>query len=370
MTISVPNQIKILYVIGQLTIGGSERQLLELACNLNPQKFQVVVVSLTGQAPLADTFRDAGCQVHLLKRETGGRFSVLLDLYHLFHQIQPDIMHAYGYASRAGIPIAWLFPKCKTVISIRTQPEWQLMFLDKILNSFADYLLTNSQRAWASLQSGFLRTVPCKVIYNGIDLKKFDLELHNGTPPLPISQADRVICAVARLQPVKGLDVLLRAFARVVDVYNSVFLWIIGDGPELNNLKKLAHDLGINEKVIFWGEQTNVPRFLCHTEIGVLSSHVEGMPNAILEYMAAALPIVSSNVGGIAELIHDHENGLLVSSNHPQELADALIRLLNDKELGKKLGQAGRMFVAENFDLKNMINATENVYNALCQQTH
>jgi glycosyltransferase involved in cell wall biosynthesis len=366
MSIGVPRQIKIIYVIGQLTVGGSERQLLELVRNLTPQKFKVMVVSLSGQAPLAAAFRDAGCDVHLLERETRGRFSVLLDLYHLFSEVQPHIVHAYAYASRAAIPVARFFPKCKTIVSIRTQPEWQMMLLDKITNSFADYRLTNSQKAWASLRFGFFRTVPCQVIYNGIDLEKFDFAFHDGATSHP-GQAGHVICAVARLQPVKGLDVLLKAFARVVDVCDPVFLWIIGSGPELENLKKLSTELRISANVIFWGEQLNVAGFLRHVDIGVLSSHVEGLPNVILEYMAAALPVVSTNVGGIPELVSHYENGLLVAADHPQELADALITLLKDRELAKKLGQAGRVLVAKKFDLKNMIHATETVYETLCQ---
>jgi starch synthase (maltosyl-transferring) len=353
-------------VIGQLTVGGSERQLLELVRNLNPQKFKAVVVSLSERAFLADTFRESGYEVHLIKRENKGRFSVLLDLHRLFLRVQPDIVHAYSYASRAAIPIAGLFPKCKTIVSIRTQPEWQITLLDKILNSFADYILTNSQRAQRSSQFGFFKTVPCQVIYNGIDLTKFDLALHDAPPSLP-SQTGLVICAVARLDPIKGLDTLLKAFAQVVDVCSPVFLWIIGNGQELENLKKLADDLAIGERVIFLGEQVNVPGFLQRADIGVLSSHIEGLPNAVIEYMSAALPVVATNVGGISELIQPYENGLLVPANHPKELANALITLCNDIQLAKKLGQAGRVFVAKNFDLKKMVAETEAVYETLCQ---
>lgn len=366
MNIGAFRQIKIIYVIGQLTMGGTERQLLELVSNLNSEKFKAIIVSLSGRDdPLVTAFQDAGCDVYLLERQTRSRFSVLLDLYRIFGKVRPDIAHAYAYASRAAIPIARLFPKCKIIVSIRTQPEWQIMLSDRILNSLADYLLTNSQKARSSLQSSFFRTIPCQVIYNGIDFAKFDFALHNEASFFP-NQDGFVICAVARLQQVKGLDVLLKAFAQVACVFESVFLWLIGDGPELGNLKKLADDLGIGGLVTFWGEQPNVADFLRRADIGVLSSHIEGLPNAIIEYMAAALPIVATDVGGVSELIGHHENGLLVPANRPQVLADALITLLKDRELAQKLGQAGRVFVTRNFDVKNMIDATEAVYETLC----
>ena len=110
---------RIAYVIGQLSMGGTESQLLELVRHLNHDHFEILVVCLSGPAPLAKAFTEAGCEVRVLDRETRSRPVVFLDLYRLLSRFKPEIVHAYAYASRAAIPIAKFFlPKCKSIVSI------------------------------------------------------------------------------------------------------------------------------------------------------------------------------------------------------------------------------------------------------------
>lgn len=363
------NPIRIAYVIGQLTLGGTESQLLELVRHLDHTKFKILVVCLSRQAPLANSFIEAGCEVQILNREIRGRLLVFGNLYRVLKTFKPDIVHSYAYASRAAIPISKMFSKCKNIVSIRTQPGWQVNWWDQFLNSFADCILTNSKKAAASVHFGFYKNIPCRVVYNGIDLQKFDLEANtNFAPGLPLNPGEKVICVVARLHPVKGLDIFLNAFTKISKTIDNIQLWIVGDGPDRDKLERLADQLGVSSKVIFWGQQENVPFILRHVDIGVLSSHVEGLPNTIIEYMAAQLPVVATNVGGISELITHNMNGLLVEPNNPSELAQATLVLLKDPGLADRFGKNGRLVIEKKFNIKKMVSETENNYVELYNQ--
>lgn len=348
-------------VIGQLTVGGTEMQLLELVRHLRPARYQVLVVCFSAQAPLAQAFLNAGCEVHLLQREQRGRLGVLMALYRLVRRFQPDITHSFAYASRATIPIARLFSKAVNIVSIRTQPGGLLGASDYLLNSFADCILTNSQKAAAAIRFGFIREVPCRVIYNGIDLQMFDDQaavVFNSTA----DARARVICIVARLHPVKRIEILLDAFACVHKEFANLQLWVVGDGAEKENLARHTAQLGIASQVIYWGEQENIPALLRHVEVGVLCSRIEGLSNAIIEYMAAGLPVVATDTGGNAEIVVHGETGLLVPVDDVTALANALTEVLENPHLARQFGQAGRQRVEHLFTISRMVSETEAVY--------
>ena len=158
---------------------------------------------------------------------------------------------------------------------------------------------------------------------------------------------------------------LLEAFAIVVRSAPETRLWIVGDGPLRGNLEDMTKRLGLEDRVVFWGMRSNVPAILRHATIGVNSSRNEGLANAIIECMAARLPVVATTVGGTPELVVDGETGLLVPPNDPRALAEALLALLRSPETARRLGAAGRRRVEEHFTVERMVTETEAVYEAL-----
>jgi glycosyltransferase involved in cell wall biosynthesis len=359
---------RVLFVIGQLSVGGTELQLLQLARGLNRERFEPMVVCLSGvSASLFPKFHENNIPTVVLAREEQGRLRTLWKLARVIKNFNPAVIHAFAYASRAAIPVSKIFSKPKTIVSIRTQPNWQTNWLDKLINPFADMILTNSQKAATSIDFGHWRNVPVQVIYNGIDLQKFDRDICGdfvkGTPA-----GRKVICSVARLHHIKGLNVLLEAFAVLSKSTDGVELWIVGDGPEKKNLEEQAIQLGIDSRVIFWGQQENVSMILREANIGVLSSHCEGLPNVVIEYMAAGLPVVATNVGGLPELVIPSKNGFLVTPDNPDELASALMLLIKDPQMARTFGKNGRAFIEQCFVMEKMIADTERIYGDLCQQ--
>jgi L-malate glycosyltransferase len=358
-------KIKVLFVIGQLSVGGTEIQLLHLAAGLDSDQFEPMVVCLSGTVPsLAGKFQEINIPTIVLQREKLGRMLVLRRLAEINRVFKPDIVHAFGYASRAAIPASRLFFNAKVIISIRTQPERHINWMDKKINVFADRVLTNSQKAARSIDSSLNKSIPVQVIYNGIDLDEFDSRTNN-----PVTQRDingsKVICSVARMHPVKGLDILLDAFAILSKPMDHMQLWLVGDGPERNKLESQAVDLGIRSNVIFWGEQENIPPILRHASLGVLASRSEGLPNAVIEYMAARLPVVATDAGGTCEVVVNGRTGLLVPPENAADLAEALRLVLENEEKAFEMGKAGRKRVEELFTVGRMIAETEHLYKAL-----
>lgn len=360
--------IKILYAVGQLTIGGTELQLLELIKNLNRTLFEIRVVCLSGPSPLVKYFREIGCATDELETEKRGRLRSLWQLFLILKDFQPDIVHAYAYASRAVIPIAKLFRKTKIIVSIRTYPDWNLTSIEIISNRLANLILTNSEKAVTAVRTIWPK-VPANVIKNGIDLDKFQKASQEILEAIPESaEMDpgiTKISIVGRLESVKGHEDLIHAFRSIYAHFPKVQLWIIGDGPLRHSLTQLVNKLELEDYVVFWGERNDAPAILQHTAIGVNISRREGLSNAIIEYMAASLPIVATNVGGNSELIINDYNGLLVPPKNPNILADKIMFLIQNSPVAHRLGQNGRMFVESNLTMEKMVTETQDVYSKL-----
>jgi glycosyltransferase involved in cell wall biosynthesis len=143
---------------------------------------------------------------------------------------------------------------------------------------------------------------------------------------------------------------------------------IVGEGPERARLEAQAAHLGLAEQVHFVGHQQDVRPWLAAFDVCVLSSDWEGMSNAILEAMAAGLPVVATAVGGTPEVVVDGVTGFLVPPRDPQALADAILRLLRDPDLRRRMGEAGRAHVTEHFSVEQMVHKRERLYEELLKE--
>lgn len=200
-----------------------------------------------------------------------------------------------------------------------------------------------------------------RVVHHGLDVGDFDARLSEaeGAP----REAPPGVLSAGRLIPKKGFDVLLRACGRIREQGREFRLTIIGDGPERERLEQMAAELLPSESVYFLGRQPmrRVVEALAGSEVFALASVIaedgdrDGLPNVILEAMAARLPVVASRVGGIPEAVTDGETGLLTEPGDHEALAGALARLLDDPDLRERCGQAGRKAVEQRFDVKKNV---------------
>ncbi len=207
------------------------------------------------------------------------------------------------------------------------------------------------------------------LIYNGIDPAGPGCDAttrERVRAALGASEDETVLCMVGNLIAYKGHRDLIEACSRLVDRPKWRLL-VVGadqDGLEVG-LREMCAASGLLSRVAFLGFRSDVPELLAASDIGVLASHEEGLPNAILEYMKAALPVVATDVGGVGELVVAGYTGLVVPPRSPERLADALRTLLEDRDLRGRLGQAGRERVVQEFSLTRTVRDYEAVYDAV-----
>ncbi len=173
---------------------------------------------------------------------------------------------------------------------------------------------------------------------------------------------ERVLIKVARFWPEKRHDVLLRAFQRLLQRDSSLRLWIPGVGPEEPRVRALAVELGISDRCDFLGFRSDLPELLALADVQVHTSDEEGVPLAILSGMAAGKPIVSTRVGGIAEVIRHDWSGVLVPAGDPDAFAGAVFELLGDAPRQRALGRAARHFVETEYSLEAATGRVERLY--------
>ena len=211
--------------------------------------------------------------------------------------------------------------------------------------------------------------------YNGLDLARVTvsggLERKEALSMLGLPQepARRFITVVANLQhPVKDHPTFLRAAARVRAAIPDVAFVLAGEGDLMPGLRELAEQLGLEHDVFFIGRCQNIAELLFASEVGVLSSTAEGFSNAILEYMAAGRPVVVTDVGGAREAVEEGASGYIVPSGNDQQMAGQIIRLLNNPEQARSMGERGRLIVEAKFSSRQHLENTIELYDQLLSQ--
>jgi glycosyltransferase involved in cell wall biosynthesis len=213
---------------------------------------------------------------------------------------------------------------------------------------------------------------PAKIIqhYNGLDLDRLsvqaDLRREDALAGFGLPTDRRYMSIVANLRnPVKDHPMFLRAAARVRAAVPDAAFAIAGEGELMPGLRELAGELGIQDDVFFLGRCDNVADLLFASDIGVLSSKAEGFANAILEYMAAGLPVVATDVGGAREAIVEGETGYLVASGDDAKMAGRIIEVLCNSQRARAMGERGKLIAAERFSCDRHLQNTLELYDEL-----
>ncbi len=214
---------------------------------------------------------------------------------------------------------------------------------------------------------GFVKPGSVYLVRNGVDLNKYNpVNLQNDVKyTLNVDSDTVVIVSVGRLVPIKAYDNLLASFKLVHDNFNKVTLYIIGDGPELDNLILQTQKLNIVKNVIFLGHRDDVPDILRQADIFALSSLSEGLSCSIIEAMASGLPIIATNVGGNGELVHSNINGYLVPTGDIVEFHIKLLELVEDKNKREQYSFMSRSIANSEFSTVAMSDKYSKLYTKL-----
>lgn len=380
LLITMHSKIRIVYIITSTGIGGAEKILYYTVTGLDRTKYSISVCSLKEKGEIAKELESDGIKVHCLymakKEGFIGWLSSIVTLFRLFFylkKLRPTIVHSFLFRANILARIAGYLIGVPIVISsvrVMGGEGKYFHYLERITSFMVDHYITVSESVKKHLiQHSQIPGGKISVIYNGVGMTNQNpLQTRNLKKPLEIENEGEIIITVGRLHAQKGHCYLLQAIAKAGKKVPKIKLIIIGEGEEENNLKNLVKSLDLKDKIIFAGLRGDVEKIFPIAELFILPSLWEGMPNAILEAMAAGKPIVATKVGGVPELVVHGETGILVPPEDSDALASAIIGLLRDKLKAKKMGEAGRMRVEEHFNISKTIKETEYIYLELLKE--
>ncbi len=375
----------ILFVVGTLEVGGTERHLSLVAAGLVRRGWTVSIYSLAGDGPLRETIASHGVTVIVAPIDRDGRpssfayrlFRFLVTACHLFGVVlfrRPRVVHCFLPAAYiTAAPLAILAGIRIRLMSRRSLNRYQaksplLAGVERRLHRFMSAILGNSLSVARELLEEGVPRDRLALIYNGIDSAQFGPQGSRDEmrDALGLPGTALVLIIVANLIPYKGHLDLVEALARVSSSMPEWRLLIVGrDDGVGGQLRARSLEAGIAERLLFLGARNDVAELLRASDIGLLVSHEEGFSNAIIEGMFAGLPMIVTNVGGNTEAVADGVTGLVVPPGAPQALSGAIIQLAKDSSLRTRYGEAGRVRAETRFTLEACLGRYERLYSGL-----
>lgn len=373
-------------IVASLDVGGTERHLFQVLPRLVEAGFGVTVGTLHRRGSLADDMEASGIRVLTPRIPAWISASRVLRAIAVtvwygitFRRLAPDIVHTFspeayvcaGLASVvAGVPARVMSRRCLD----RYQQQYPFAArIERLLHRRMSMLVANSRAVEKQLraEAGLPRD-RIALIYNGIDLAPFDAARSRlqTREALGVPVETLVITVIANLIAYKGHSDLLIALGAIKqDLPPGWVLLLVGrDGGVEGQLRRQAKELGIADNIRWLGGRAEVPDILAASDLGVLSSHEEGFPNAVLEGQAARVPMIVTDVGGSPEAIADGCTGLVVPARDPAALAEALLKLAGDAPRRASMGRRGRAWIVERFSLDACVEQYTQLYNRLLAQ--
>lgn len=335
--------LRLVLLLEDLDFGGTQRYALHLAAGLDLTRFRTVIWTLRGGSGFAAEAAARGLEVvNLTQSRRVGPLAILRLALRLRRE-PPDLLYTLTVlpniwgrlaAGLLGIPV------------VSGYRNFRPRQHDRLLHRFSARIIANAERLRDVLVTELgVPAARVAVVPNGVDVERFS----------PEGRAEAVaplILCVARRAPIKDLPTLVEAFRLLRADMPEARLRIIGDGPV---------ELTAAENLELCPGSSDVRAALSEAWVFALSSLNEGAPNAVLEAMASAVPVVATNCGGVPEIVVEGHTGLLVPPRDPQALAKALAKVLRDEGLRRRMGEAARARALEKYSIAGMVTATENV---------
>lgn len=357
--------VRVAFLIDRLAVAGTESQLVALIRRLDRRRVLPLLCLLDGEDELSRSLEPDCPVLRLGVRGPLARPGVALKMLRLaefLRRHRVEVLQMYFPDSTYVGAVAGLLAGVPHRVRARNNTGHWMTTAHRRLGRLVGRLLTATVANGEASRRSIIAdqgAVPGSVVVleNGVDLERFP-EGRAWTP----RAGRQLVGAVANLRAVKGLDVLVEAAARVVVAHPDAAFAVAGEGPERPVLERLIGELDLAGRFDLLGSMTEVPEFLSRLDVAVLSSRAEGMPNAVLEYMAAGRPIVATAVGDTPCLIEDEVHGLLVPPGDPGQLAGAIGRLLADPGLAARLGAAARRRAEERYSREAMVRRFEDFF--------
>jgi len=365
-------KIRIAYFAPLLATGGTQRHLQQVLHLLDPDRFEARVFTLRPGGDVEDELRATGVEVQSLclgTRLTSPRsLRAIVGAARELRRQRIDVVHGYQWRPALVGSIAGRMAGVRLVLASKrslTGSDRAARVAWRRIAWLAETVVVNAEAL--RLEGELLGMQTSWVLHqNGVDTERFDVGPADAAAKraLGLDPERPVVGTVGRLEGRKGQDQLLTATATMVARANgrAPQVIIVGDGPTRQALESQARELGISESVRFLGGQADVRPALRAMDVFVLPSREEGMSNAILEAMAAARPVVATDVGGNGEILADGRTGVLVPGGDCDAMATAILALVHDGDSGRRLGSAAREDVTARFGARASVARLERLY--------
>lgn len=377
------NRIKILYVL-EATAGGTRRYINELLDRIDLEQFMPVLAASIFREPDfkadIDRFIERGISVEIvpMRREISPLSDIrcLLRLIALVRKHSFDIVHTHS--SKAGVlgRIAARVCGIKTVIhtphvfpfDMETGNFRKKLYLktERWVSRYTTMLITVCEHEkHSALNHNLLSEEKIKTVYNGVDtdywtgFNEAGISLRKS---LNIDPNAVVVGMAGRFTKQKGHEILIRAFVELVRLYPDIILVLTGNGELKEHIRGMVKEHNLTDNVMICDQTDDIAAFYAMFNILVMPSLWEAMPFTLLEAMSMRVPVVASSAGGIPEVIDDGENGIIVHSNRPEDVTEAIKKLIDDPSLINKIGEKAREKIVSEFQLSNTINQLQSLY--------
>ena len=392
--ISLNRKIRVAHIITRMITGGAEENTLFTIEGLDKDKYDIdLIVGEEFRKDILNNINDKTfniIQIKGLKGKLNFLYDpiVLIKLINLFKKNNYNIVHTHitktGILGRlaariVGVPIiiCGLHGSAYDAFDSKLL-NWALIFFEKLTGRFTDaYISVSELLSERYKEEGIGVQAKYFTVHSGMELDKFfdvrkkmDRKKKLAELGINLESEPFIIGNVGRLEKVKGHKFLIESFKKVQKERGGSFLKlvIIGEGEEKENLIKYAKKMELEDNIIFTGYRKDIEELIAIMDIFVLSSLREGLPRVLVQAAAVGVPSVAFNVDGVPEIVKDEYNGFLVKPRDVNQLADKIIKYIDNRVLIKLHGQNGRNFVNGKWSIENMVNKVDEIYQNLIEE--
>jgi glycosyltransferase involved in cell wall biosynthesis len=381
-------ELKVLLLNTQMEAAGAQKAMLELARGLKQRGHEVTVVTMYDKDAYVPFFEERYCLqiIDLEMKQPGVKNPLtrawyfirgLIRLYSLMRTQRPQIIQTFShYSNILGPLVAWLARVPVRVssqrMSLKDYPAWLLRLDRLVVNSFLSHKMVAVSEGTRhfSIEEEGIKPDKLVTIPNGINVERFSISLSPETEQslrqaLGVKPDSLIILTVARLHHQKGHRYLIEAIPRILRDFPQAQFLFVGEGELHDELTRQVEGAELSDYVRLLGVRQDVPRLLAISDLFVLPSLWEGMPNSVLEAMAAGVPVIATNVDGTPEIINNGDVGILVAPANPSALKQAICLLLKDKTLRVSMTKAAKERVESKFSRDANTTAFINLYQNL-----
>jgi glycosyltransferase involved in cell wall biosynthesis len=367
--------MRIILVIQRLDVGGAERQIIELAQGLKLLGHQVSICCLNERGILAEEAEARGIAVVCLDKAFRFDLRVVYKLAAHIKRLRADVVQTYLYGANLWGTLAGRLAGVPVLVTSDRSGGWYQrkieLVTDQLLRTMTDALITNTNAGRHRVQR-YAKVAADKihVIYNGMNWQRFENRADGSSIRNEFGlKADSFVVVISgTMRYVKNCEMFVETAHHLLRGGERYQFVVVGGGPMIPVMQSLAATYGIAPAISFTGVRHDIPRVLAMANVGVLCSYWEGFSNSIMEYMAAGLPVVATDVGGNRDLVANGVTGFLVRSGDIPQMAEKIRWLATDERMARSMGDAGRNWIRENCDFQILARRTEAVYSGLLQR--